>query len=60
MDGPIVAGIPAMAERLHVKVEPGTLDGVRIYTVTPDEIAPENRNRVLMGRRSWFPASPCA
>lgn len=48
MDDGIVAGIPAMAARLHLKVEPGTMDGVKIWTVTPDEIAPENRNRLLI------------
>ena len=44
----INAGIPAMMQRMHVKMERSTIDGVRVYTVTPDEIAPENRNRVLV------------
>ena len=44
----INATIPGMMERLSVKMEPSTIDGVRVYTLTPDEIAPENRNRVLI------------
>ena len=38
--------IPAMAERMHVKIEPSTIDGVRIYTITPAEIPAQNRNRI--------------
>ncbi len=37
-----------MAERLHVKIEPATMDGVKVFVVTPDEIPPENRNRLLI------------
>ena len=48
MDEGIVPTIPAMAERLHVKIEPSTMDGVKVYVVTPDEIPPENRNRLLI------------
>jgi hypothetical protein len=33
-----VAVLPAMRQRLHVTVQPGTMDGVRIYVVTPDVI----------------------
>jgi len=44
----VVKTIPAMLERLHVKVEPSTMAGVRVFTVTPDEIPPENQNRVLI------------
>ncbi len=42
------ASIPAMMQRMHVKMTSATIDGVRIHTVTPDMIAPENRNRVLI------------
>ena len=42
---PIVA---PMAERLHVKIEPGTIDGVRVYTLTPDQIPEANRNRLAV------------
>ncbi|MDB5956255.1 alpha/beta hydrolase [Ramlibacter sp.] len=40
--------VQAMRERLKVRVEPGTLGGVRIYTVTPEKIQPRNRDRVLV------------
>ncbi len=40
--------VAAMAERLGVKVESGTIGGVRVHTVTPAAIAPENRNRTLV------------
>jgi epsilon-lactone hydrolase len=40
--------VEAMRERLKVKVEPGTIAGVKIYTVTPDKILPENRDRMLV------------
>lgn len=48
MNEGIVPTIPAMAERLHVKIEPGVMDGVKVFVVTPEEIPPENRNRVLV------------
>jgi acetyl esterase/lipase len=38
----------AMAQRLHVTVETGQMGGVTVYTVTPAEVAPENRNRLLI------------
>ena len=40
--------VEAMRARLKVTVEPGTLAGVKIYTVTPERILPENRERVLV------------
>ncbi|WP_419730164.1 alpha/beta hydrolase fold domain-containing protein [Lichenicola sp.] len=44
----INAGIPAELQRLNVKMEHSVIDGVRVYTLTPDVIAPENANRVLI------------
>jgi len=44
----IVQGLPAMRQRLHVTVRPGTMDGVRIYVVTPDVIPPEHRDKLLI------------
>ena len=41
-------GLPALREALKVKVEPTTLDGVKAYIVTPETIAPQNRNRLLV------------
>ena len=48
MDAGIVPTIPDMAARLHVKIEPATMDGVKVFVVTPDEIPPENKNRLLI------------
>ena len=41
-------GLPALREALRVKVEPMTLDGVKVHMVTPADIPPENRNRLLV------------
>jgi len=41
-------GLPALREALKVKVEPTTLDGVKAYIVTPENIPPQNRNRLLV------------
>ncbi|HEV7618266.1 MAG TPA: alpha/beta hydrolase [Burkholderiaceae bacterium] len=43
-----VQAIPAMRERLHVTVKPGTMDGVRVNVVTPDVIPPEHRDKLLI------------
>jgi len=41
-------GVTALAQRLHVKVEPGVMGGVPVFIVTPETVAPENRNRLLI------------
>ncbi len=43
-----VPNVEAMRERLKVHVEPGTMAGVKIYTVTPEKMLPENRDRTLV------------
>ncbi|QNK75130.1 alpha/beta hydrolase [Variovorax sp. PAMC28562] len=43
-----VKGIPGMLERLHVKSTASTVDGVKVFTITPDVIPPENRDKVLI------------
>jgi monoterpene epsilon-lactone hydrolase len=43
-----VLALPGMRERLHVTVKPETMDGVRVYVVTPDVIPPEHRDKVLI------------
>jgi acetyl esterase/lipase len=43
-----IQALPALRARLHVKVEATTIDGVRAYIVTPEEIPKENRNRLLV------------
>ena len=40
--------VEAMRQRLNVRVEPGTMAGVKIYTVTPEKIRPENADRTLV------------
>jgi monoterpene epsilon-lactone hydrolase len=40
--------LPAMRERLHVTVKPSTVNGVRVYVVTPDMIPPEHRDKLLI------------
>jgi epsilon-lactone hydrolase len=40
--------LPAMRERLHVTTQPGTIGGVRIYTVTSNTILPEHRDKLLL------------
>jgi epsilon-lactone hydrolase len=40
--------LPALREELRVKVEPLTIDGVKAYMVTADNIPPENQNRLLV------------
>jgi acetyl esterase/lipase len=44
----VLKTLPAMRELLHVRVEPTTIDGVKAFTVTPETIPPENRNRLLI------------
>ena len=40
--------IGSMSERLRLKVEPTTIDGVRAYTITPADISEANRDRVAI------------
>ncbi len=40
--------LPAMRERLRVRVEATTMDGVKVFVVTPDDMPPENRDRLLV------------
>ena len=42
------ATLPALREQLHVKVEPQVIDGVKTFTVTPEQIPARNRNRLLI------------
>jgi epsilon-lactone hydrolase len=43
-----LAALPGLRERLHVKVEPAVIGGVKAYIVTPDVIPPRNRNRLII------------
>ena len=40
--------IPAMSERMGVKIESSSLNGVRIYTITPNTIPAENAKRLAI------------
>ena len=40
--------VATMRDRLHLTIEPGTMAGVRVFTITPAVIAPENRNRLVV------------
>ena len=40
--------VAPMAERLHVKIEAATIDGVKVYRLTPEEIPAGNANRLLV------------
>ena len=42
------AQVAPMAERLHVKIQPSTIDGVKVYTLTPATMPEQNRNRLLI------------
>ena len=44
----VLAGLPALRESLRVTVEPMTIDGVKAHRVTPQAIAPQDRNRLLV------------
>ncbi len=40
--------LPGLRESLGVKVEPGEIAGVKVFKVTPNEVAEANRNRLLI------------
>jgi epsilon-lactone hydrolase len=40
--------IAPMAGRMNVKIEPSTIDGVKVYVLTPESIPEQNRNRLLV------------
>ena len=40
--------LPGLIDRMKVKFEKTTIDGVRAFVVTPESIPPHNRNRVLI------------
>ena len=51
--------MPELREKLHVTSQPVTIDGVKAYMLTPAEIPPANRNRLLVhvhgGAYTLFP-----
>ncbi len=57
----VTPGLPAMQQRMHVKVEQATMDGVKVAIVTPDDMPPQNRDKVLVhvhgGCYVYFPGA---
>ena len=45
---PTIRNLPGLLERMNVKVEKSTIDGVRVFMVTPATVAPANQNRVVI------------
>src|SRR5215217_1464230 len=45
---PTLKNLPGLLERMQVKIEKSTIDGVRVFMVTPATIAPQNANRVII------------
>ena len=43
-----IKNIPGISERLKVKVEQATMNGVKVFIVTPDVITSNNLNRLLI------------
>jgi acetyl esterase/lipase len=43
-----IQNLPGLLQRLRVKVEPTTIDGVKVFMLTPEELPPENQNRLLI------------
>ncbi len=44
----LIPVVPGMLDRLHVKVEATTMDGVKVFVLTPESIPPANQNRLLV------------
>ncbi len=44
----VVPTIPPMLERLHVKLEPQAIDGVKVNVATPDSVPAQNQGKVLI------------
>jgi acetyl esterase/lipase len=44
----VASQVEPMAKRLHVKIEKGTIDGVKIYRVTPETIPARDAKRLLI------------
>ena len=43
-----IANVPGMLERMHVALEESTIDGVKVFVLTPADIPAQNRNRLLI------------
>lgn len=47
-DAARVEGLPELLKSLRVAMKPATIGGVKTYAITPEQIAPENRRRLLV------------
>lgn len=43
-----VQSLPELRQRLHVTVKPDIIDGVHVFVVTPETIAPNHQDKVLI------------
>ncbi|HEY1857863.1 alpha/beta hydrolase [Acidocella sp.] len=48
LDAATAAQVGPMAQRLHVKIQSGMIDGVHVYRLTPDVIPASNAHRLLV------------
>ena len=57
----VTPGLPAMEQRMHVKVENTTIDGVKVAVITPDDMPAQNRDKVIVhvhgGCYVYFPGA---
>ena len=44
----VMQNLPALRERMHVTVKPDMIDGVRVFDVTPADIPPEHRDKLVI------------
>ncbi len=44
----VMKGIQGLKDRMGVTVEAQTMDGVKVYVITPSTIAPENKDKVII------------
>ncbi len=48
LEASVGATTQPMADRLHVTIQPSTVAGVKVYILTPQDIPPRNRHRLLV------------
>ena len=44
----VAQNVPGMLERLHVRMEATTMDGVKVFVLTPEAMPPEHLSRLLI------------
>lgn len=48
LEAATTAQVGPMAERLRVTIEPSTIEGVKVYVLTPEDVPARNRGRLLV------------